>query len=157
MFRERGSTVRSFSAGERALSFSGGEEEGEGEEGVGRLRSSAPRMPSRLRKRRVDPRRSNWMAAVPNTSGEAKVRRAWFREKVISRERSWRRIKDRVVESVVVRRDGWLDVNRLRWNGLAVSCAPEGIGTKRGRGKGRRDGRDDGSRSASFKKPRLNF
>ena len=68
--------------------------------------SKAPLIPSLERNKRVDPMRSNWIAAVPNTSGDAKVRRAWLREKVRRRERSWSRTSERAERSEVERREG---------------------------------------------------
>lgn len=50
--------------------------------------------------------RSNWMAAVPKTSGEANRRRAWLRVKVMIRESSWRRTSDRAESSEVASSDG---------------------------------------------------
>ena len=62
-------------------------------------RSSAFLTPSRERKRIVDNKSSNWMAAVPKVRGVARRRSAWFSAKVKALEKSWRRTREEAFAS----------------------------------------------------------
>ena len=58
------------------------------------LRRRAFRTPSRERKRMVDSRSSNCMAAVPKVSGDASRTRAWFSANVKMRDAAWRKTSE---------------------------------------------------------------
>lgn len=87
------------------------------------FRKRALRMPSRDKNRMLEHTRSNWMAAVPNTEGEAKRKRDWLRVKVRIRESSWRSTSDLAVnkgfDAGGVEAGGIIEMNCLRYMSIA--------------------------------------
>lgn len=66
--------------------------------------SSPFRTPSRERNRMVERRSSNWIVAVPKTSGETSRTSDWLRAKVTRRETSWRRTREEADANELARR-----------------------------------------------------